>query len=54
MKMVLGVGRPKMAMGSGSKRWNRSLIRGPSLDSPQTVKNSPDCLLDRNCPCEVA
>ena len=28
------------------------------MDSPQTilgtVKNSPDCLLDQNCPCEFA
>ena len=36
MKMVLGVVRPKMTMNSDSKKWNRCLMRGPSLDNPQT------------------
>ena len=36
MKMVLDVVRPKMAMDFGSKKWNRCLMRGPSLDSPLT------------------
>ena len=32
--MVLGVVRLKMAMDSGSKKWNRCLMRGLSMDSP--------------------
>ena len=58
MKMVLGVVKPEMAMDSNSKKWNRSLMRGPSLDNPQTglglLKIVLICLLDRNCPCEFA
>ena len=56
MKMVLGVVRPEMAMDSGSKKWNRCLMRGSSLDNPHTglglLKTVLICLLDRNCPCE--
>ena len=52
MKMVLGVVRPEMAMESGSKKWNRCLMRGSSLDSPHTglglLKTVLICLLDRN------
>ena len=58
MKMVLGVVRPEMAMDSSSKKWNRCLMRGPSLDSPHTglglLKIVLICLLDRNCPCEFS
>ena len=35
--MVLGVVRPEMAMDSGSKKWNRCLMRGLSMESPRTV-----------------
>ena len=55
-EMVLGVVRPEMAMDSGFKKWNRCLMRGSSLDSPQTglgrLKTALIFLLDRNCPCE--
>ena len=58
MKMALGVVRLEMAMDFGSKKWNRCLMRGPSLDSPQTdlglLKIVLIRLLDRNCPCEFA
>ena len=44
--MVLGVVRPKMATDFGSKEVEPMLMRGLSMDSPQTVfgtvKNSPD------------
>ena len=54
--MVLGIVRPEIAMDSGSKKWNRCLMRGSSLDSPQTglglLKTVPICLLDRNGLCE--
>ena len=37
MKIVLGVMRSEMALDSGSKKWNRCLMRGLSMDSPRTV-----------------
>ena len=56
MKMVLSVVRSKMAMDSGSKKRNRCLMRGLSLDSPRTglglLKIVLIWLLDQNCPCE--
>ena len=49
MKLVLGVVRPEIAMDSSSKKWNRCLMRGSSLDSPWTslglLKISPDLLV---------
>ena len=49
--MVLGVVRPEMAMDFGSKKWNRCMMRGISLESPWTnmglLKTVPICLLDK-------
>ena len=45
----LGVDGPEMAMGFGSSKWNRCLVRGLPMDSPLhgcgTVKNSPGLLV---------
>ena len=49
MKMVLGVVRPEITMDSGSKKWNRCLMRGAVLGQPTdwfgTVKNSHHLLV---------
>ena len=56
MKMVLGVVRSKMAMDFGSKEVEPMLDEGVVHGQPTyyfvTVKNSSDCLLDQNCPCD--
>ena len=56
--MVLGVVRSEMAMDFGSKEVEQMLDEGVVHGQPTyccgTVKNSLDCLLDRNCPCEFA
>ena len=56
--MFLGVVRPKIAMDFGSKEVEPMLDEGVVHGKPTyyfgTVKNSPDYLLDRNCPCEFA
>ena len=58
MKMGLCVVRPEMAMHFGSKKMEPMLDEGAVLGKPTdwigTVKNSPDCLLDRGCPYEIA
>ena len=56
--MVLGVMRLEMAMDFGSKEVEPRLDEGAVYGQPTycfgTVKNSPDCLLDRNCLCEFS
>ena len=58
MKMVLDVVRPDMAMDFGSNEVEPMLDEGVVHGQPTycfgTVKNSPDCLLDQNCPCEFS
>ena len=55
--MVLGVVRPEMAVDSWFHEVEQMLDEGLSLDSSHTdlgtIKNSPDCLLDRNYPCDI-
>ena len=58
MKMVLGVVRLEMAIDFGSKEVEPMLDEGVVHGQPMycygTVKNSSDCLLDQNGPCEIA
>ena len=57
-KMVLGVVRPEMAMNFDSKEVESMLeegvVHGQPLHCFGTFKNSLECLLDRNFPCEFA
>ena len=54
MKMVLGVVRSGRAMDFGPTRVEPMLDEGAAYGQPTdwfgTVKNSPDCLLDQDCP----
>ena len=54
MKMVLGVVRPGKIMDFGPTKVELMLDEGVAHGQPTdwfgTVKNSPDCLLDQDCP----
>ena len=58
MKMVFGVVRPEMTMNFGSKEVepmpDEGVVHGQPTYCFRAIKNSPDCLLDQNCPSEFA